>query len=281
MKDELIEILDPASKIAVLCVDCTTAAGQLARGHLSGPTAARYLAQALAGVALLGAETSQKEETVTFRLDCPGPLEGFLVECTAAGTLRGYTKKKILNDFDGMGTPKDVKVLGETGTFEIIRSIPGMILSSGTVATAWTKGAVAAGLDAFFDQSLQRRVRTAVAAAANDDGVPVYARGLLAECAPDGDATVFEQVAEVFASGAAAKALAVGAAAPRTLLKKLGLPHAEIRKTSPLSYACRCSAERAAAMLAAIPPDERATLPPTLDITCHMCGRTRTISTQS
>ncbi len=281
MKDELIEILDPASKIAVLCVDCTTAAGQLARGHLSGPTAARYLAQALAGVALLGAETSQKEETVTFRLDCPGPLEGFLVECTAAGTLRGYTKKKILNDFDGMGTPKDVKVLGETGTFEIIRSIPGMILSSGTVATAWTKGAVAAGLDAFFDQSLQRRVRTAVAAAANDDGVPVYARGLLAECAPDGDATVFEQVAEVFASGAAAKALAVGAAAPRTLLKKLGLPHAEIRKTSPLSYACRCSAERAAAMLAAIPPDERATLPPTLDITCHMCGRTWTISTQS
>lgn len=281
MKDELIEILDPASKIAVLCVDCTTAAGQLARGHLSGPTAARYLAQALAGVALLGAETSQKEETVTFRLDCPGPLEGFLVECTAAGTLRGYTKKKILNDFDGMGTPKDVKVLGETGTFEIIRSIPGMILSSGTVATAWTKGAVAAGLDAFFDQSLQRRVRTAVTAAANDDGVPVYARGLLAECAPDGDATVFEQVAEVFASGAAAKALAVGAAAPRTLLKKLGLPHAEIRKTSPLSYACRCSAERAAAMLAAIPPDERATLPPTLDITCHMCGRTWTISTQS
>ena len=281
MKDELIEILDPASKIAVLGVDCTTAAGQLARGHLSGPTAARYLAQALAGVALLGAETSQEEETVTFRLDCPGPLEGFLVECTAAGTLRGYTKKKILNDFDGMGTPKDVKVLGETGTFEIIRSVPGMILSSGTVATAWTKGAVAAGLDAFFDQSLQRRVRTAVAAAANDDGVPVYARGLLAECAPDGDATVFEQVAEVFASGAAAKALAVGAAAPRTLLKKLGLPHAEIRKTSPLSYACRCSAERAAAMLAAIPPDERATLPPTLDITCHMCGRTWTISTQS
>ena len=281
MKDELIEILDSATKIAVLCADVTTAAVQLARGHLSGPTASYYLAEALAGVALLGAETAQEAETVTFRLDCPGPLEGFLVECTAAGTLRGYTKKKILNDFDGLGAPKDAQVLGGSGTFEIIRSIPGAILSSGTVATAWKEGAVAAGLDAYFDQSLQRRVRTAVAAAANDDGVPVYARGLLAECAPDGDATVFEQVAEVFASGAAAKALAVGAAAPRTLLKKLGLPHAEIRKTSPLSYACRCSAERAAAMLAAIPPDERATLPPTLDITCHMCGRTWTISTQS
>ena len=274
MKDERIEILDAATKISAVCVDCTTAAGQLARGHLSGPTAAHYLAQALAGVSLLGAETSQADETVTFRLDCAGPLEGFLVECTAAATLRGYTKKKVLNDFDGLGAPRDAKVLGETGSFEIIRSIPGSILSSGTVATAWKQGAVAAGLDAYFEQSLQRRVRTAVAAAAGDDGVPTYARGLLVECSPDGDVAAFAQVAEFFASGEAAKALSVGAAAPRTLLKKLGLPHAEIRRTTPLSFACRCSAERAAAMLAAIPESERASLPPTLDITCHMCGRT-------
>lgn len=279
MKDELIEILDPATKIAVLCADCTTAAGQLARGHLSGPTASHYLAEALAGVALLGAETAQEAETVTFRLECPGPLEGFLVECTAAGTLRGYTKKKILNDFDGLGVPKDVQVLGGSGTFEIIRSIPGAILSSGTVATAWKKDAVAAGLDAYFDQSLQRRVYTAVAASVGDDGVPLFARGLLAECPPDGDAAAFAQVAAVFASGAAARALASGAAAPRTLLKKLGLPQAEIRRTRALAFACRCSAERAAAMVAAIPPDERAALPPTLDITCHMCGRTWTVTT--
>lgn len=279
MKDELVEILDSATKIAVLCADCTTAAGQLARGHLSGPTASHYLAEALAGVALLGAETAQEAETVTFRLDCPGPLEGFLVECTAAGTLRGYTKKKILNDFDGLGAPKDAQVLGENGTFEIIRSIPGAILSSGTVATAWKKDAVAAGLDAYFDQSLQRRVYTAVAASVGDDGVPLFARGLLAECPPDGDAAAFAQVAAVFASGAAARALASGAAAPRTLLKKLGLPQAEIRRTRPLSFACRCSAERAAAMVAAIPPGERAALPPTLDITCHMCGRTWTVTT--
>ena len=279
MKDELIEILDSATKIAVLCADVTTAAVQLARGHLSGPTASYYLAEALAGVALLGAETAQEAETVTFRLDCPGPLEGFLVECTAAGALRGYTKKKILNDFDGLGAPKDAQVLGGSGTFEIIRSIPGAILSSGTVATAWKEGAVAAGLDAYFDQSLQRRVRTAVAASVGDDGVPLFARGLLAECPPDGDAAAFAQVAAVFASGAAARALASGAAAPRTLLKKLGLPQAEIRRTRALSFACRCSAERAAAMVAAIPPDERASLPPTLDITCHMCGRTWTVTT--
>ena len=284
--DERIQALDPATKLSVVLCDCTAAAGALARGHLSGPTASYYLAQALAGVALLGAETSQDEETVTFRLDCPGPLGGFLVEATAVGTLRGYTKQKILNDFDGLGAPKDAKVLGETGTFEIIRSIPGAILASGAVAVAAPRRGdrletfVAQGLDAFFAQSLQRRVRTAVAAAAGDDGVPVYARGALVECPPDGDAAAFEAVAETFASGAVQKALASGTISARTLLKKLGLPHAEVRSTTPLSFACRCSAERAEAMLAAIPEAERAALPPQLDVTCHMCGRTWTVSTR-
>ena len=308
MNDERIQALDPATKLSVVLCDCTAAAGALARGHLSGPTASYYLAEALAGVALLGAETSQDEETVTFRLDCPGPLGGFLVEATAAGTLRGYTKQKILNDFDGLGSPKDAKVLGETGTFEIIRSIPGAILASGAVAVAAPRRGlsarsasgpyqgsqmvgsprrgdrsetfVAQGLDAFFAQSLQRRVRTAVAAAAGDDGVPVYARGALVECPPDGDSAAFEAVAETFASGVVQKALASGTVSARTLLKKLGLPHAEVRSTTPLSFACRCSAERAEAMLAAIPEAERAALPPQLDVTCHMCGRTWTVSTR-
>ena len=107
MNDERIQALDPATKLAVVLCDCTAAARDLARAHLSGPTASYYLAQALAGVALLGAETSQDEETVTLRLDCPGPLGGFLVEATAVGTLRGYTKQKILNDFDGLGHVRD------------------------------------------------------------------------------------------------------------------------------------------------------------------------------
>ena len=291
MTDERIQALDPATKLSVVLCDCTAAAGALARAHLSGPTASHYLAQALAGVTLLGAETSQDEETVTFRLDCPGPLGGFLVEATAAGTLRGYTKQKILNDFDGLGAPKDAQVLGESGTFEIIRSVPGTILASGAVAVgspvvgAPRRGArpgtfVARGLDAFFAQSLQRRVRTTVAAAAGDDGVPVYARGALVECPPDGDAAAFGRVAAAFESGAAQKALAAASVSPRTLLKKLGLPQAELRGTDPISFACRCSAARAEAMLAALPEAERAALPPQVDVTCHMCGRTWTIATR-
>lgn len=276
MANELIKVLDQETKLSVVLADCTAAAGELARAHLSGPTASRYLAQALAGVTLLGAEAGREDETVTFRLDSPGPLGGFLVESTAVGTLRGYTNRKTLDDFDGLAAPKDSQALGESGTFEVIRSIPGSILSSGSVAVPiGAKGAVAAGLDAFFGQSLQRRVRTCLVADCGDDGVPGYARGVLVECPPDGNVEAFAQVAAVFDSSTLAKALATNA--PRTLLKKLGLPRAEIRETTALAFACRCSAERASATLAALPPEEQATLPPSIDVTCHMCGRTWTV----
>ena len=281
MKDERTIILDGNSRLSVVVVDCVQAAAELARAHLSGPTASSYLAQALAGVALLGSETSQADETVTFRLACPGPLEGFLVECTEKGTLRGYTNKKILNDFDG-GTFTDAAVLGATGTVEVIRSIPGTVLSSGSTATAFAleggAGYVSRALDAYFAQSLQRRVRVLVLGRAGEDGVPTLARGLMVECAPDGDVAAFDRVAALFDDGTAMKALGGALLSERTLLKKIGLAQAEIRSTAPLAFACRCSAARAEEMLASLPPEARRDLPPSIDVTCHMCGRTWTVS---
>lgn len=281
MNDERILALDGDSLLVVEAVDCRTAATALARGHLSGPTASAYLAQALAGVALLGMETSRADETVTFRLDCPGPLGGLLVECTEKGTLRGYTKKKIL-DFDGERF-SDAEVIGASATVEVIRSIPGKVLSSAALPVNFAEkgaAALAQALEAYFAQSLQRRVRVALCGASGDDGVPTVARGVLVECPPDGDETAFARVSELFANGVAAKAIGGATLSLRTLLRKLDLPLAEVRRTAPIAFACRCSRERAQAMLDALPPADRAGLPPTVDITCHLCGRIWTVTNE-
>ena len=58
----------------------------------------------------------------------------------------------------------------------------------------------------------------------------------------------------------------------------MGLENAELKKLSPLKFACRCSPERAASMIGALDEKERSALPPKIDITCHMCGRTFTVS---
>ena len=257
MKNCREEWYDPEQKVAVTIVDVTEAAQALARGHLCGPTSAYYLTKALAAVSLLGAETSEKDETVILQMKCSGPLGGFNVECTSEGTLRGYTEKKILDAFDGLGTPKDKMVLGDK-QFQITRSVPGRILSQGIAAT----------LDGYLVGSLQRKACIYLEAAVNDEVEILEARGVLVESLPDSKAMVSAFIPETMS------------VASRNILTQMGLPRAELRKTTPLTFACRCSPDRALAMLGALSDEEKKELPPTLDITCHMCGKIFTVKTR-
>lgn len=257
MKNCREEWYDPERKVAVTIVDVTEAAQALARGHLCGPTSAYYLTKALAAVSLLGAETSEKDETVILQMKCSGPLGGFNVECTSEGTLRGYTEKKILDAFDGLGTPKDKMVLGDK-QIQITRSVPGRILSQGIAAT----------LDGYLVGSLQRKACIYLEAAVNDEVEILEARGVLVEALPDSKAMVSAFIPEKMS------------VASRNILTQMGLPRAELRKTTPLTFACRCSPDRAIAMLGALSDEEKKELPPTLDITCHMCGKIFTVKTR-
>ena len=256
LKDCREEWYDSEKKVAVTLVDVTRAAQALARGHLCGPTAAHYLTKAVAAAALLGAEMEAEDETLIIQVKCSGPRGGFNVECTAAGTLRGYTEKKVLDAFDGMGVPKDRMVIGDK-QLQVTRSRPGRILSQG----------ISNSLDGYLAGSLQRKACLYLEAVVNDEVEILEARGALVEALPDSTASVTAFVPEKLS------------VASRNILDQLGLGKAELRKTTPLSFACRCSPERAIAMLSALSDEERKTLPPTLDITCHMCGKIFTVKT--
>ena len=248
---------DAEAKVAVTFVDVTEAAQALARGHLMGPAAAYYLAKALAAAALLGAEASEKDEVLSIQMKCSGPLGGFNVECTADGKLRGYTEKKILDDFDGLGNPDARKVVGDK-KLQITRSVPGRIISQG----------IAASLDSYLSGSLQRKATIRLEAAVNDDVEILGARGVLVEDMPDREGDlVCCRIDEVKSLGVAGK----------NVLKQLGLTHAELKTTEPLAFGCGCSQAKAESMLAALSLEERKNLPASIAITCHKCGRTYTV----
>ena len=257
MKDCREEWFDAANKVAVTIVDVTGAAQELARGHLCGPTSAHYLTKALAAAALLGGEMSEKDETLILQMKCKGPLGGFNVECTAEGTLRGYTEKKILDGFDGMGKPKDAEVVGDA-QIQVTRSVPGRVLSQG----------ISSSLDGYLAGSLQRKACIRTEVAVSDEVEVLEARGILVEDMPDRKSGL------VCCKAPDLRSLAV---ASRNILKQLGLERAELKRTTPLKFACRCSPDRALAMLAALSEEERKSLPPTIDSTCHRCGRTFTV----
>ena len=270
MRDCREEWYDKDAKVAVTIVDVTSAAQELVRGHLAGPTAAHYLTEALASVALLGGEMSEKDETVILQAKCSGPLGGYNVECTAAGTLRGYTEKKVLDGFDGLGKPKDRMVLGDQ-QIQVTRSVPGRILSQG----------ISTSVDGYLAGSLQRKACIRTEVAVSDEVEVLEARGIMVEILPDSkigsvgaESTIgVDPLLRVLDEKSPVK-LSV---ASRNILKQLGLENAELRTTTPLKFACRCSSDRAVAMLAALSDEEKKSLPPTIDITCHMCGRTYTV----
>lgn len=253
---------DAAAKASTTIVDATGAARELAQAHLCGPASAYFLAKAVAAAALLAAETSEEDEVVSVQMKCDGPLGGFNVECSAGGAIRGYTEKKILDDFDACATFDEKKIVGER-RIQVTRSVPGRIISQG----------ISNSLDGYLAGSLQRRARIFLEAATGEGGEVLEARGALVEAMPDGNWPISRADAII---PARSKAGAL-AASPRTLLKRLGLSQAERRGVSPLRFACRCSRERAAAILAALPEEERRALPEKTDITCHMCGRTWTV----
>ena len=278
MKDCREEWYDRDAKVAVTIVDVTSAAQELARGHLAGPTSTHFLTEALASVALLGAEMSEKDETVILQMKCKGPLGGCNVECTSEGTLRGYAEKKVLEDFDGLGKPDARKVIGEA-QYQVTRSVPGRILSQG----------ISTSVDGYLAGSLQRKACIRTEVAVNDEVEVLEARGVMVEVLPDSkigslgsegpggsEGTVRDPLLPLLDTKDPIR-LSV---ASRNVLKQLGLENAELRKTTPLKFACRCSPDRAIAMLAALSDEERKALPPTIDITCHMCGKTFTVKTK-
>ena len=256
MKDCREEWYDKEAKVAVTIVDVTSAAQELARGHLAGPTSTHFLTEALASVALLGAEMSEKDETVILQMKCKGPLGGYNVECTSEGTLRGYAEKKVLDGFDGLGKPDAKKVVGEA-QIQVTRSVPGRILSQG----------ISTSVDGYLAGSLQRKACIRTEVAVSDEVEVLEARGIMVEILPDS----VRGEPEISSCSSLSSS-------SRKILDSLGFQHAELRKTTPLKFACRCSPDRATQMLAALSEEDRKALPPTIDITCHMCGKTFTVT---
>jgi len=270
--DSRVTAYSPSAKISLVFVEVTDSARELERSHLCGPTAGLIQAEALAAVALLGAELSQPEETVTLRMRVSGPVGGLLVEAGADGSLRGYTQVKVMNDLDACEELDLSCALGEHGEIQIIRSLPGKILASGTAKVS--PASVIKGLEQYYRQSLQRQVLTQISALAYG-GFIDGSRGLLAERLPDSDGEAFERVTRLFEDGTVQESLEASAS-PQTLCSTLGLDDCVFQPARPLKFACRCTPERVDAMLAGMPSADLEALvreERPARVFCHMCGK--------
>ena len=270
--DSRLTAFSPSARISVVYVEVTDSARELERSHLCGPTAGLIQAEALAGVALLGSELSQPDETVTLRLKVSGPIGGVLVEASADGGLRGYTQVKVMNELDACEELDASAALGEFAEVQVVRSVSGKVLSSGS--TDVSPASVIRGIEQYFRNSLQRQVVVQISALAYG-GFIDGARGLLIECLPDGNRERFSRLAHFTEDGTVLECLEASASLA-TICETVGLTDCVFQAPKPLRFACRCSPERVESMLAAMSPEElkemiREDRP--AQIFCHMCGK--------
>lgn len=263
-----------AAGLRFVYVDVTDSARDLARSHLSGPAAALALSESLAGVAILGADLELPEETVSFHLQTNGPIGIVLVEASFDGALRGFTGKKILNDFDGVPEPDLQAVFGKMGEFRVMRSVPGHIISQSSLQLPNPRPAEA--LTAYYNAGLQRKAVVSIVAVPGNDG-PDLVRGFLLELMPDGNKSVYEDISAQLKGESFSDSLE-GARGFSSLCEELGLADAGLvlDDARPLRFGCRCTRERARETLQTISSDELRTMArsgKTTDIYCHMCGK--------
>jgi len=276
--DRLVEARFPSANLALAYADATSAARELEERHLSGPAASRALAEALVAAALLSAEASEPAEAVSFRLAGNGAVGDVFAEATGAGTLRGYTKVKLLDALDGRDAPPtDAELFGTRGAVQVMRSLPGRILATGQAAVPTPS--VAHALAAYHAVSLQRRTAVLLAARIGPDHRVAFARGVTVERMPDGDVRAFVAVLEALneLSREAGEALLAETPSLRALCDALRLPAEGVfTDLRPLAFGCRCSREKVAETLAALPEADRAALAAEgkpVTVHCHLCGK--------
>jgi molecular chaperone Hsp33 len=130
------------------------------------------------------------------------------------------------------------------------------------------------GLEQYDRHSLQRQVLVQISALAYG-GFIDGARGLLAECLPDGDREAFERMRRLVEDGTVLECLEASAS-PRALCGTLGLDDCAFQESRPLKFACRCSESRVDAMLAGMPSADLEALvreERPARVFCHMCGK--------
>jgi len=266
--------LSPSNGIRVFYVDVTETSATLERRHLSGPTAARILGEAIAAVALLSADLKSEDEVVSLQLRTKGPIGGIMAEANGRGMLRGYTHQKILNRFDGEDTVEDpTEVMGTAGMLAVVRSSPRRVLGVGQVEAR--PPTLANGLRRYFTDS-QQSPAAAEFHATSREGRLHRAVGLLADRMPGGNDEVFRGVRERFESGAVRRFLD---SSTRILdfQELFSLEDLDSLDRRELRFGCHCNYEKIAEVVSTLPDEEIRRI---LDsgrrqrVTCHFCGET-------
>ncbi len=250
----------------------TTSVIEEARRRLDlSPIAAAALGRLLTGAAIHHRLSAPTSNQLVMEARGDGPLGAVLAEVDREGRLRGMVRNPRVD------LPREVDGKLPVGT-AVGRGVLRVSREHGAESfqsqVELVTGEIGDDLAHYLDQSEQTRSAVLLGVLARGGGV-VAAGGLVVEALPDAtDADLDRLQANLGALGSVSRPIEEGGFAA-LLAGVLGGLDPIVAEQHDLRYECRCSHERLAAHLAALPPDDLRSLEEpdgTISAECVFCG---------
>lgn len=276
--DQLFYGYSKEKMISLTFADVTESAKSLEKKHLSGPTAGRFLGEALVSAALLSVNLGNEDERISLQVQVNGPIGGCLVDASKNGNLRGYTMIKILNDLDHSDSTPLQQALGDTGALTFIHSSRTSVISQYQISCNPMN--LRHGLARYFNDHQQKPTAIEISATSRDHYLH-RAVGICMSRFPEGQSENFIPLLERFNDKTIEKALAQ-AVDINILSNMLGLTDMVILERRVLAAKCSCSHEKVLYSISCLPVEEleeileQKEIP---EVTCHFCSSSYHVGT--
>ncbi len=264
-----------AAKGALRAVAATTTrlVEEARRRHGTSATATAALGRALTAAVLLSAGLKDRGR-VTVRVAGDGPLSPVVAEASVEGHVRGYLRNPTFDLSPNAQGKLDVAGgVGRRGTIHVVRDLG--LKEPYVGSSPLVSGLIAEDLTYFLHESDQTRSACALGVLVDVDLAVRAAGGFLVEALPPAEEEAVGRLEGNLVRMASVSALIDEGKSPEDILtaalEGLGV---KILGRSPLEFRCRCSRDKARALLAALGEEELRDMlaEGRSEMTCRFCN---------
>lgn len=274
MEDVLVRAIS-ADGAVLACATIATGVAEEARArHGTLATATAALGRGLVAAAMLGSGLKGRQ-TVMLRVLGDGPLGPMIVESTANGALRGYVTNPKTDLPPTASRKLDVGgAVGRRGTFHVTRDLGLREPYQGSVPLV--SGEIGEDLAAYLVSSEQVPSVVAVGVLIGPHQGVLASGGVLLQVMPGAPSSIPAYLEERARLLPAVTQMVTGGASPDEMLRQaLGTLPVSVLERRPVRFACRCSAQKVAGVIAALGRGEAERLireEGRVEVQCRFCG---------
>ncbi|WP_262316686.1 Hsp33 family molecular chaperone HslO [Lacticaseibacillus parakribbianus] len=278
MADTMITAVTADGFFRVFAVDATATVREAQRRHDTYPAATAALGRTLVGTSLLAAAGLKNEnDLLTVRIQGDGPVGALVADGTANGTVRGYVQHPHVNlPLNQVGKIDVARAVGHQGILAVTKYVGVGKPFTGQVPLV--SGELGEDFTYYLAKSEQIPAAVGLSVFVNADNTVQVAGGFMIQALPgatESALTALETnvktlplVSEMLRQGLTPRQIATRATGDDAL---------EVLSETPLRFACTCSKEHFADIMATLAPsdlremiekDHGAT------VTCKFCGST-------